>query len=227
MTPDAIMIFAAGRGTRMGALTQHRPKPLIDVAGRALIDHALAHTAGRGLRRVVNVHHHAEQVERHLHGQDILFSDERDALLETGGGLRQALPLLGPGPVFTMNSDAVWRGPNPLGLLAEAWDPARMSALLLLVPPGAAIGHTGGGDFDRAPDGRLTRAPGAIYTGAQILQPAGLAEIEEPAFSLNRLWDIHAQSGRLYGVIYPGEWCDVGRPEGIALAEAMLENADV
>ena len=127
MTPQAIMIFAAGRGTRMGALTDTRPKPLVPVGGRALIDHAMDLTADISpLTRVVNTHYLAPMLKHHLAGQGVLFSDEPELLLETGGGLRQALPLLGQNPVFTLNSDAIWRGPNPLTLLADSWDPARM-----------------------------------------------------------------------------------------------------
>ena len=228
MNPKAVMIFAAGRGTRMGVLTEDRPKPLIEVAGRALIDHALDVTQTVGpLTRVVNTHYRAEMLKAHLAGQDVLFSDEPDVLLETGGGLRAALPLLGKNPVFTMNSDAVWRGPNPLALLAGAWNPARMQALLLLLPASAAIGHTGAGDFHIGPDGRLTRGPGLVYSGAQILHTETLNLIPQQVFSLNLLWDQMAGRGGLFGVTYPGEWCDVGRPESIALATAILERADV
>ena len=128
------MLFAAGFGTRMGELTRSRPKPLIPVAGRALLDHALDLAAGAGLsRQVVNAHYLAEQVVAHLDGRGIPVAVETPEILDTGGGLRAALPLLGPGPVFTLNTDAVWTGPNPLVTLAGAWDPARMDALLLLM----------------------------------------------------------------------------------------------
>lgn len=226
MTPQSIMIFAAGHGTRMGALTQNQPKPLIPVAGRALIDHALDLTTSFGpLTRVVNTHYLAPLLKAHLAGQNVQFSDEPELLLETGGGLRQALPLLGENPVFTLNSDAIWCGPNPLGTLATAWDPARMEALLLLVPPDRALGHTGKGDFLLGPDNRLTRGPGLIYPGAQIIRTGGLAAIPQPVFSLNLLWDQMAARGGLYGIPYPGQWCDVGRPESIPLAEALLHSA--
>jgi N-acetyl-alpha-D-muramate 1-phosphate uridylyltransferase len=226
MTPQAIMIFAAGLGTRMGALTLNQPKPLIKIAGRALIDHALDLTdTVAPLTRVVNTHYRAPMLKAHLSGQDVLFSDEPDLLLETGGGLRRALPLLGDNPVFTLNSDAIWCGPNPLTLLANAWEPSRMDALLLLVPPDRARGHTGKGDFIMATDNRLTRGPGFIYPGAQIIRTEGLAGISQTVFSLNLLWDEMASRGRLYGIPYPGQWCDVGRPESIPLAEALLHNA--
>ena len=227
MMPGAIMIFAAGRGTRMGDLTATRPKPLIPVAGRPLIDHALRLTDGKGLCLVVTLHYLGGQIRRHLVNRDIHFSDESARLLETGGGLRHALPLLGGDPVFTLNSDAVWHGPNPLDALARAWDPARMDALLMLVPPERAAGHPGAGDFTIGADGLLERGPGLIYSGAQIVRTDRLAEIEEAAFSLNRLWDLLAADDRLYGLPYDGRWCDVGHPDGLALAERMLEGADV
>ena len=228
MTPTAIMIFAAGRGVRMGALTKDRPKPLIKVAGRALIDHALDLTRDISpLTRVVNTHYMAEMIEQHLTGQNVQFSNEPDLLLETGGGLRAAVPLLGENPVFTLNSDAIWRGPNPLTLLAQSWDPTRMEALLLLIPPPAAIGHSGAGDFVMAADNRLSRGPGLVYSGAQIVQTQTLSAIPLPVFSLNLLWDQMAARGGLFGLVYPGAWCDVGRPENIALATEMLGGHDV
>lgn len=229
MTPKAIMIFAAGLGKRMADLTTDRPKPLIPVAGRALIDHALDLTAVfPDLRRVVNIHYHAELMRTHLKGRDVALSDETDALLETGGGLRQALPLLQANPVFTLNSDAIWSGPNPLTLLAQSWDPAKMDALLLLLEPESALGHPGRGDFHKSDDGRLTRGPGLIYAGAQIIVTDALATIPDPVFSLNRVWDLIGANGRLFGIAYPGHWCDVGQPASIALADGLIaEPADV
>ena len=221
MTPSSVMIFAAGRGTRMGALSEHTPKPLIPVAGRPLIDHALPLTSG--LRRVVNVHHLAPQMRAHLAGQpDIAISDETDLLRETGGGLRHALPLLGPGPVYTLNSDAVWRGPNPLEVLARAWDPARMDGLVLLMWPEDTRGHKFVSGFCTDSQMRITRGLQYFYPGAQILRTEGLAAIPDEVFSLNLLWDRMIAAGRLYGVLYDGLWCDVGRPENIATAEEML-----
>ena len=217
------MLFAAGFGTRMGELTRSRPKPLIPVAGRALLDHALDLAAGAGIsRQVVNAHYLAEQVVAHLDGRGIPVAVETPEILDTGGGLRAALPLLGPGPVFTLNTDAVWTGPNPLVTLAGAWDPARMDALLLLIPADRAQGHSGAGDFTLAEDGQIARGPGFVYSGAQIVDPAGLAQISDAVFSLNRLWDRIGRAGRLYGAVHRGGWCDVGRPAGIAVAEAML-----
>lgn len=220
-----LMVFAAGKGTRMGALTAARPKPLIPVAGKALIDHALDLAAAAGAAPVVvNTHYLGDQIVAHLAGRPIATSPE-DVLLETGGGLRQALPLLGASPVMTLNSDAVWTGANPLQQLAARWDGARMDALLLLAHPAEARGHTGQGDFLLDGEGRLKRAngaPGLVYLGAQILRTDRLDEIAEQVFSLNLLWDQLIAAGRVYGLVHQGGWCDVGRPEGIAEAEALL-----
>ena len=229
MIPQAAMIFAAGHGTRMGALTRDRPKPLLTVRGRALIDHALDLTrAARIPRVVVNAHAHADQLEAHLArvAPDVRIARE-PMLLETGGGLRAALPLLGSGPVYTLNADMVWRGPNPLLALAEAWDPAQMGALLALVPRAAATGHMGAGDFEIDAAGRLTRrgqAPAAalVYAGAQIIDTEALDRFPDGAFSLNLVWDALRAEGRLFGLVWTGGWVDVGRPEGLALAEAEL-----
>lgn len=220
--PDAVMLFAAGFGTRMGALTATRPKPLIEVAGKPLLDHALALTEGIPTR-VVNTHYLSEQVRAHLTGSDVHVSDEQPEILDTGGGLRHALPDLGTQPVYTLNTDAVWSGPNPLALLRDAWEPDRMDALLLCVPLARAIGRRTPGDFTLQPDGQLTRAGDLVYTGAQIIRTEGLHDIPDTAFSLNRLWNDQAARNRLFGMTYPGKWCDVGHPDGIALAEDMLD----
>lgn len=222
------MLFAAGFGTRMGALTATRPKPLIEVAGRPLIDHALSLIEAHGAKPVVaNLHYLPDQLERHLSERNIRLSHETPDILETGGGLRAALPLLGPGPVFTMNTDAVWRGPNPLDHLARLWRPAEMDALLLCIPRAQAVGHNGAGDFLIGPDLHATRGPGSIYSGLQIVKPDLLHTIPEQSFSLNRIWDVMLANGRLFATDYPSHWCDVGHPEGIALAETMLANTDV
>ena len=226
--PLAVMLFAAGFGTRMGALTADRPKPLVQVAGKALIDHALALVGDAGIsRKVANLHYRAEMLEAHLDGKDVLVSVETPDILETGGGLRQALPLLGDGPVFTLNTDAIWKGPNPLSLAMQAWDPARMDALLVCISPDMAVGHAGKGDFVLDEAGRLSRGPGWVYGGAQIIRTDVLNDIPDRAFSLNLLWDRMQGQGRLYGLRYPGRWCDVGRPEGIALAESLIGRPDV
>ncbi|WP_406735685.1 nucleotidyltransferase family protein [Thioclava sp. GXIMD4215] len=225
-TPDSLMLFAAGFGTRMGALTADRPKPLVEVAGRPLLDHALELVEEAGISKVVaNIHYRGDQIVQHLAGRSVEISDETDEILETGGGLRKALPLLGQGPVFTLNTDAIWTGPNPLAALRAAWDPAKMSALLMLVPPERATGHKGAGDFTLS-EGRLSRGPGFVYTGAQLIDPAELSDIPEGAFSLNLLWDRLLTKGRVYGVVHDGGWCDVGRPESIPLAEALLDRGD-
>jgi len=221
-----LMLFAAGFGTRMGALTRDRPKPLVEVAGRPLIDHALdlARDAGCG-PVVVNTHYRAEMLAAHLAGRGVRISHEADRILDTGGGLKAALPMLGAGPVLTLNSDALFAGPNPLTLLRDAWEPERMDALLLCVPADRAIGRLTPGDFLVDDAGRIERGPGVVYTGAQMLNPKGLAAIDAPVFSLNRLWDGMMAEGRARALIYPGRWCDIGHPEGISLAESLL--ADV
>jgi MurNAc alpha-1-phosphate uridylyltransferase len=227
------MLFAAGFGTRMGALTAHRPKPLIPVAGRALIDRALDLAAAAGCDPVaVNLHYLGQQIADHLAGCPVHLSWERDLILETGGGLRQALPLLGPGPVATLNPDAVWTGPNPLVRLADHWDDAAMDGLLTVAPVEAVYPAGGRSDFAMDARGRLSRhsdtgGPGFVYLGAQIIRTEGLADIDAQVFSLNRLWDVMIAQGRAFGLIHPGGWCDVGRPEGIAEAEALLAAADV
>ena len=224
--PDTLMLFAAGRGTRMAPLTDTTPKPLIPVAGRTLLDRALDVARDGGARRiVVNTHHLGDQIVKHLEGSQVAVSDESDVLLETGGGLRHALHLLGTDPVITMNPDVVWTGPNPVAALRAAWDEGRMDALLMLVPVGRAEGRQGGGDFAIAADGRIARQGDLVYGGAQIIRTDRLAEIGEQVFSLNRLWDMLIADGRVFGVVHGGRWCDVGRPDCIPLAEAMLAEA--
>lgn len=222
------MLFAAGLGTRMAPLTAHLPKPLIEVAGHALIDHAFRQidAAGHVTRVVVNLHYLPGLIRSHLGDRPgVLFSDETSELLETGGGLKAALPLLGDGPVHTMNTDAVWSGGNPLTELSAAWDAPAMDALLLLVPKEQAIGHLGKGDFDMAPDGRLMRGTRYVYTGAQIIQATGVSRMPGRVFSLNPVWDAMMAEGRLFGTLHRGGFCDVGRPECIALAESHMQNS--
>ena len=222
-SPDALMVFAAGRGTRMAPLTDVTPKPLIRVGGQTLLDRALDLGRQGGARRiVVNTHHLGSQIRDHLAGTDVVLSDEAGALLETGGGLRKALPLLGPGPVITLNPDVIWTGANPVAGLRAAWDADRMDALLMLVPLAATRGRLGGGDFALDPLNRLIRGGDLVYGGAQIIRPDRLAEIKAEAFSLNLLWDLLIRSGRAYGIVHPGLWCDVGRPDCIPLAQEML-----
>lgn len=219
--PYPVMLFAAGFGTRMGTLTAERPKPLIEVAGRALLDHALdLARAAKAPKIVVNAHYKAEQITAHLARQDVKVLHEKPDILDTGGGLKAARASLGAGPVFTLNTDAIWSGPNPLTLLAEMWEP-QMDALLLCLPPAQAIGHAGAGDFTLA-DGRFRRGPGLVYSGAQLIRPEVLDGIPDRVFSMNAVWDILLTRGTLHGCTYPGAWCDVGHPGGITLAEDML-----
>lgn len=219
------MLFAAGFGTRMGKMTADRPKPLIEVAGRALIDHALDIVDASDARRcVVNAHYRAEQLAAHVATRhNVEVSVEQPEILDTGGGLVQAVPMLRSDPVFTLNSDAVWTGPNPLTTLKADWSPDRMDALLLVVPLDRTRGRLDGGDFGIDDDGRLLRGGNLVYTGAQILTTERVAaRAAQGAFSLNEVWDEIAREGRLHGAIHPGCWADVGHPGGIAEAEAML-----
>lgn len=226
--PNALMLFAAGFGARMGALAAHCPKPLINVAGRPLLDHALDLAQRGGAERiVVNTHYLGAQIAAHLAGRGVAISDESAAILETGGGLRKALPLLGDGPVMTLNTDAIWTGGNVIAALRAAWRPGKMAALLALVPQERALGHKGAGDFTLLPDGRIARGKGYVYTGAQVIDPTGLHAITDEVFSLNLLWDKLLTEGRVFGLVHEGGWCDVGRPESIALAEGMLADAGV
>lgn len=222
------MMFAAGFGTRMKHLTKDQPKPMIPVAGKPLVDHALALARGAGCEPIVaNVHYKPELLARHFRDQGVVTVLEQPNILETGGGLRNALPMLGPGPVYTMNTDSVWAGPNPLMQLAAAWMPDDMDALLMCIPLAHAVGHTGKGDFSLAEDGKLSRGSGMVYGGVQIIKTDRLEAVKEDAFSLNLLWDDMLKDGRIYGLSYAGKWCDVGHPAGIILAEAMLADADV
>lgn len=223
--PDALMLFAAGLGTRMRELTRDRPKPLIEVAGRPLIDHALdIALSARVGRIVVNVHYLAGQIRAHLTHRPVILSDETAALLETGGGLARALPLLAADPVFTMNTDAVWTGANPLDELRTAWR-GREEGLLLLVPRDTATGYAGRGDFDLDDAGRVVRGTGYVYTGAQILRTPRFAARAPGAYSINPVWNEMIAEGSLFGAVHAGDWCDVGQPESIALAEAMLHSS--
>ena len=219
----SVMLFAAGLGTRMGPMVQDRPKPLIKVAGRSLIDHALELTDTAGLMPpVVNLHYKPDMVRAHLAQRNVVFSDETDDLLETGGGLRRALPLLGDGPVVTLNTDAVWNGSNPIDQLLSQWRD-EMEALLVLVPKDNAYGHKGTGDFERASDGRLSRGADYVYTGLQMIRTDTLSDISDKAFSMNVLWNRMDARGGLFGTVWDGDWCDVGQPESIAIAERMLD----
>lgn len=231
---DTAMVMGAGLGKRMRPLTSLRPKPLVQVAGKALIDHSLDRLEEAGVSRViVNVHYMAEALEAHLanraSGQEILISDERDLLLETGGGMAKALPLIKADPFFCVNSDNVWLdGPiTAFDMLAQHWDAARMDALLLLVPHARAFNAGQAGDFRMDAMGRISRRlPGRvapfIYTGIQLVSHRLLRDGPQGAFSTNILWDRAIAEGRLYGVLHQGLWFDVGTPQAIAPTEEML-----
>jgi MurNAc alpha-1-phosphate uridylyltransferase len=230
------MVLAAGLGERMRPITDTMPKPLVKVAGRAMIDHVLDRLAAAGVERaVVNVHYLADQIERHLAARQkprIVISDERARLLDTGGGVVKALAELGGEPFFHVNSDTIWiDGVKPnLTRLAEAFDPASTDALLLLAPAADSIGYSGRGDFTMRPDARLQRrgeqqvAP-YVYAGAAVLTPALFAGAPEGAFSLTKLFDRAAEAGRLRGLRLEGVWMHVGTPDAIALAEAAIRQS--
>ena len=231
------MVLAAGLGTRMRPLTDDRPKALVEVGGRALIDHVLDRLAEAGVTRaVVNVHWFAERLEAHLaargRGPEIVISDERAELLETGGGLKKAHPLLGDDPVFVANIDSVWtdRGTAPWAdQLARLWDPVTMDACLLLARREGSIGFEGDGDFFLGEDGRLTfrgeaaSAPFA-YMGVHITRPDYADGGPDGPFSLSPLWRASAAAGRLYGCVLDGDWMHVGDPVARDEAEAKLAN---
>lgn len=252
---DTAMVLAAGLGSRMRPLTDVTPKPLLPVAGRALLDHTLDRLVEAGVARaVVNTHHLADQIDAHLVARAasgsapaLLVSDERDALLETGGGVARALPLLARPAFFVTNSDNIWMGPRALAPLAAAWRAETMDALLLLVPIEAALEHSRPGDFflEATPDpsrekpratrqgpaarrllrrGTAARAP-YVYTGAQILAAATLDGAPAGAFSLNWAWDRAIAAGRAFGVVHSGGWIDVGAPAGLEAAERAVSQA--
>ncbi|WP_428407086.1 nucleotidyltransferase family protein [Hyphococcus sp.] len=235
--PHTAMVLAAGLGTRMRPLTDDRPKPLIEVSGKALMDYALDRFAEAGVKRaVVNVHYLADQVEAHVKARiapEVVISDERDLLLETGGGLKKARGSLGDDPVFCTNTDAIMidgGAEEACALLSEAWNGKTMDALLLLAPIGRASGYDGRGDFDRSADGRIALRSGEtapyVFTGLQIISPALVDEGPEGPFSTRKLWDIAAAGGRLYGAVYGGDWLHVGDPQGLKDAEAILSKAN-
>lgn len=231
--PRRAMVLAAGRGERMRPLTEKIPKPLVKVAGKALINYALDRLADAGVEQaVVNVHHLADALECHLatcKAPKIVISDERALLLETGGGIVKALGALGQAPFFLVNSDSLWiDGVTPnLARLVGAFDAARMDALLLLAPAAGSIGYAGRGDFFMTADGRLARRGERevvpfVYAGAAILSPALFADAPEGPFSLTRLFDSAGEAGRLFGLRLDGLWIHVGTPEAIPLAEAAI-----
>jgi N-acetyl-alpha-D-muramate 1-phosphate uridylyltransferase len=232
--PRTAMVMAAGLGKRMRPLTATRPKPLVEVAGKALLDHCLARISEAGVEHaVVNVHYLADALEAHVsrrnHGLTISISDERKQLLETGGGLIHAKDLIDCDPFLCINSDNLWvDGPiNALNLMADRWDDSEMDMLLLLVPQARANNHNGRGDFHMDGMGRLSRrkpnrvAP-FVYTGIQMIAKRVLVDAPEGPFSTNLFWDRAIAAGRCYGLVHQGLWFDVGTPEAIPVTEAIM-----
>jgi len=230
------MVLAAGLGTRMRPLTDTMPKPLVPLKGKPLLDHVLGRLTAGGIKRaVVNVHHFADQIETHLAGRTkpvITISDERGELLDTGGGVVKALPLLGRAPFLIHNSDSVWVdgvGSN-IARLAAAFDPKRMDSLLLLALGATSIGYDGHGDFLMAPDGVLTRRPERdeapfAFTGVSIAHPRLFDDAPKGRFSLNVLWDRAIERGRLFGLRLDGVWMHVGTPQSVEDAESWMDRA--
>jgi len=235
--PNTAMIMAAGLGKRMRPLTATKPKPLIEVAGKALLDHVLERLRIAGVQRVVvNVHYLADALEAHLSsrasGLEIVISDERSLLLETGGGLVKAAPLIDSDPFLAINSDNLWiDGPaDTLKLLASQWDDERMDALLLLVPLARAENHHGIGDFHMDRTGRVRRRAKShvapfVFTGVQMVSKRLLRDAPEGPFSTNILWNRAIDEGRCFGAVHQGLWFDVGTPTSIPLTEAALQDA--
>jgi MurNAc alpha-1-phosphate uridylyltransferase len=232
LSSDTAMVLAAGLGKRMRPLTASQPKPLVRVAGKPLIDHALDRLAEAGVgRAVVNVHYLADALEAHVTARtapQVTVSDERALLLETGGGMVKALPHL-PDPFFALNADNVWLdGPNTaFAELSRRWNPAEMDALLLLVPHARAANFDGPGDFHMDPNGLLSRRKDGriapfIYTGIQLVSHRLLREAPEGAFSTNILWNRAIEEGRLYGLSFGGLWFEVGTPQAIRPTEEAL-----
>ena len=234
--PDTAMVMAAGLGKRMRPLTATKPKPLIEVAGKPLLDHVFDRLRAAGVRKVVvNVHYLADALQAHLartaDGLEVTISDERELLLETGGGLVRAQSMIDSDPFLAINSDNLWvDGPaDTLKLLASHWDGKKMDALLLLVPQARAMNHKGLGDFHMDRAGRLRRrgrsrvAP-FVYTGVQIVSKALLRDAPEGPFSTNILWDRAIGEGRCYGAVHQGLWFDVGNPSAIRATEQILAN---
>ena len=227
------MVLAAGLGQRMRPITDTLPKPLVTIGGKAMLDHALDRLAEAGVEdAVVNVHHLADKVEAHLAGRTrprITISDERGELLETGGGIKKALPLLGSDPIFSVNSDSLWSewGVSNIAGMAAAWAPERMDMLLLLADREESVGFNGAGDFFRDEAGRLARRGTAatapyVYAGVAISKPELYVHMPEGSFSLNRMFDFAIGRGRLFGHVLKGRWLHVDRPEAIAPAEAAF-----
>ena len=235
LASDTAMVLAAGLGKRMRPLTASQPKPMVRVAGKPLIDHALDRLAAAGIANaVVNVHYLPDALESHLHERafpKVTISDERALLLETGGGMVKAGNLL-PDPFFSVNSDNIWLdGPtDAFADLSAAWDPGRMDALLLVVPHTGARNFRGKGDFNMSGSGRLTRRRSGrvapfVFTGIQLVSKRLLRDAPDGPFSTNILWDRAMEEERLYGLAFTGEWFEVGNPQSIGPTEAALAGA--
>ena len=233
MTPETAMVLAAGLGTRMKPLTNDRPKALVQVNGRALIDHVLDRLIAAGVKRaVVNVHAFADLLEAHVKRRtdiEIIISDERAQLMETGGGLKQARPLLGDAPIVIANIDSVWEEPNgsAIARLARGYDRSRMGARLMLAAMDQCLGFEGTGDFFMYAAGELTfrgDAPSSpwAYMGVQIIDPAIVDPEPLEPFSFTRIWRRLAAEGRLHGAPLGGYWMHVGDPQAKAEAEARM-----
>ena len=229
--PTTAMVLAAGLGTRMRPLTDDRPKALVEVGGRTLIDHVLDRLSEVGVKRaVVNVHAFADRLEAHLKSRtdvEIVISDERAELLETGGGLKKARPLLGDAPILVANIDSVWTDDTALGRLIAAWDPDRMDDLLMVTPLERTIGFDGPGDFSMTPEGRLTHRGAAAtaplaYMGAHMLSPRTIDNWPTERHSAFQHWMAMAARGRLHGVAVDGVWMHVGDPAARDAAETRL-----
>lgn len=229
------MVMAAGHGTRMRPLTNDRSKAMVEVAGKPLIDHMLDRLEQvRVKRAIVNVHAHADNLEAHLAkrktGPEIIISNEREELLETGGGVVKALPLLGTDPIFICNIDAIWYPFEPvLESLLNRWNPKTMDELLLCARADWSLGYAGKGDFNIHDDSRLTRRDGEsanhVYAGVQIFKPALAKPFKIERFSRNKIWDETLKRRRLFGTELPGYWMHVGDPRAVIAAEAVLKEA--
>ena len=236
VSPDKAMVLSAGLGVRMRPLTDRVPKPLVTVAGRALLDHVLDKLADAGAREaIVNVHYLPDQIIEHVRTRKrprVTISDERERVLGTGGGVVKALPLLGSAPFFHVNADTLWiDGVRPnLMRLAEAFDPARMDILLLMAPTAGSIGYEGRGDYAMLPDGALRKRKERqvvpfVYAGAAIISPSIFAGAPSSEFSLTKMFDAANEQERLFGLRLDGTWMHVGTPEAVnAAEEAFLES---
>jgi N-acetyl-alpha-D-muramate 1-phosphate uridylyltransferase len=242
MTPAPIktaMTLAAGFGTRMRPLTNDRPKPMVELDGKPMIDHVLARLQTAKIERcIVNLHYQADVLENHLkqrtHQPAISFSNERDELLDTGGGVKRALPLIGNDPFILHNSDSVWieSETDNIAQLIAHYDPKKMDCLLLMAPTKTSIGYDGNGDFLIDSDGRLRRrtkneiSPN-VFTGVSIQHPRLFDNSSEGAFSINLLWDSAISKGRVFGIPFDGTWMHVGTPDALAQAEKAIHDASI